>query len=345
MREGELRVLFWPIGDERTASTRHRLLNLLPFLNEKGLQATLLPGGKTTLRAALQALRLAPTVHCVFLQKKLLPPWYLRLLRRRSRKLVFDFDDALYAPRSRPEPHHIELANRLKLKLDHMLQAVDLVVAGNEALAAYARNCNPRVAVVPTTYQAGPITAKVHAAVEPVVLGWIGSAGTLVYLDALVPVLQALVGGVRSGIVFRVISNVGFTPPGLERHVQNVRWTLEDEGSQLQGLDIGVMPLYDDDWSRGKCGFKAIQMMTCGIPVVASPVGVNKDLINDGVDGYLAGDQPTWIRRLTDLAMSPSLRQAIGSQGRAKVLREYNPENWAQVLHSAMFDMCRSGIA
>jgi glycosyltransferase involved in cell wall biosynthesis len=234
------------------------------------------------------------------------------------------------------------LANRLKLKLDHTLQGVDLVVAGNEALAAYARNRNPRVVVVPTTYLAGAITAKEHVAVDPVVLGWIGSEGTLVYLDAFVPVLQALVGSFGSGIIFRVISNVGYSRPGFERVVQNVPWRLEDEVHQLMDLDIGVMPLLDDEWSRGKCGFKAIQMMTCGIPVVASPVGVNSNLIVDGVDGYLAGDEATWVKRLADLVISPPLRQDIGNQGRAKVLREYNPEEWARVLYSSLLDLCRS---
>src|SRR3989304_8409893 len=134
MRGSDLRVLFWPIGDQRTASTRHRLLNLLPFLERSGIRPTLLQGGKTTAATAWRALRLAAGVDCVYLQKKLLPSWYLPLLRRAARRMVFDFDDALYAPRSKPRPDQRRLARRLRAQLDRMLNTVDLAVAGNESL-------------------------------------------------------------------------------------------------------------------------------------------------------------------------------------------------------------------
>jgi glycosyltransferase involved in cell wall biosynthesis len=304
------------------------------------MRATILRGGKTTAATALRALRLAPTVDCVYLQKKLLPSWYLPLLRRAARKIVFDFDDALYAPRSRATPDQRRLAQRLKTQLDRMLDTVDLAVAGNEVLADYARQRLPRVAVVPTTFLADGIDAKRHAPGDPTVIGWIGSEGTLVYLDEFVPVLESLARRFGSRVVFRVISNAPFSVPGLEGLIQNVRWSLEREVDLVTSLDIGVMPLLDDDWSRGKCAFKAIQMMTCGLPVVASPVGANNDVIQDGINGYLAPDEGTWERRLGELVESSSKREAIGAQARASVLSRYAADHWAAELRAVLIDLC-----
>jgi glycosyltransferase involved in cell wall biosynthesis len=275
----------------------------------------------------------------VYLQKKLLPSWYLPLLRRVARRIVFDFDDALYASRSKARPDQRRLARRLKAQLDRMLDTVDLAVAGNEILADYARQHRPQVVVVPTTYLAEGIGPKHHAPGDPTVIGWIGSEGTLVYLEEFIPVLKRLARRFDSRVVFRVISNGRFSVPGLEGFVQNVRWSLEEEARLILSLDIGVMPLLDDDWSRGKCAFKAIQMMTCGLPVVASPVGANNEVIQDGVNGYLAADADTWIGRLTELVESASTREEIGARARASVLSRYAVDQWAARLRSALFEV------
>jgi len=304
------------------------------------MQATILQGGKTSPATALRALRLAPSVDCVYLQKKLLPSWYLPFLRRAARRIVFDFDDALYAPRSRARPEQRRLARRLKAKLDRMLDTVDLAVAGNEILADYARRHLSQVVVVPTTYLAAGIDAKHHASRDPTIIGWIGSQGTLVYLEDFVPVLKTLSRRFDSRILLRVVSNAPFSAPGLEGLVQNVRWSLDKEVDLIFSLDIGVMPLLDDDWSRGKCAFKAIQMMTCGLPVVASPVGANNEVIQDGVNGYLAADANTWVERLAELVESPGRRQTLGEKGRATVEARYSADRWAGELWSALDDTC-----
>jgi hypothetical protein len=125
-----LRVLCWPIGDEDTAFTRHRLLNLRPFFVQHRIRGTRLRGGETSLATAIQGMAQASTVDKVYLQKKLLPPWYLALLRRRTRILAFDFDDALYAPRSRATPAQERLPRRLKAGLDRTLPVADLASGG-----------------------------------------------------------------------------------------------------------------------------------------------------------------------------------------------------------------------
>lgn len=345
MRGSELRVLFWPIGDERTASTRHRLLNLLPFLEEKGVRAILLRGGRTSVATAWQALRLAAVVDCVYIQKKLLPPWYLWLLRRAARRMVYDFDDALYAPRSKATPDQLRLARRQRAQLDRMLATVDLAVAGNETLGDYARSHRSRVIVIPTTYRAEGIAPKPHIHAVPTVIGWIGSEGTMVYLEEFVPILRRLALALRPRVAFRVISNADFSAAGLEGVVQNVRWSLEEETSLILSLDIGIMPLLDDERSRGKCAFKAIQMMTCGLPVVASPVGSNNEVIQDGVNGFLAASEEEWLARLGELVESPSTRERIGAHARESVLARYAVDGWAARLCSALFDVCRPPLA
>lgn len=340
MVEKSLRVLCWPVGDQRTASTRYRLLNLLPLLKEAGVQVRMVPGGKTTPVAAMRALMLAPYVDCVFLQKKLLPVGYLCAIRRLARRIVFDFDDALYAPRSRPLPEHLALARKLALKLDSMLEAADLAVVGNQVLADYARPRCPRVAVIPTAFAAGLVPIKEHCEAPMLVIGWIGSEGTLTYLDMMVPVLARLAAERPGQVILRVISNIPFRAPGFEGLIENVPWSIERETQDVLSFDVGVMPLFDDEWSRGKCGFKALQMMAHGIPVVASPVGANCGIVEDGVNGYLADGVDTWVRRLGELLDSPGLRTTIGEAGRQTVKDRYSVQAAGEAMLSALVDLC-----
>jgi glycosyltransferase involved in cell wall biosynthesis len=126
--------------------------------------------------------------------------------------------------------------------------------------------------------------------------------------------------------------------------VENVSWSLATETKDILSFDVGIMPLRDDAWSRGKCAFKALQMMALGIPVVASPVGANREVIQDGVNGFLADGAEEWAARLSSLAESPKLREEIGQRGRGTAISRYSLKGAGEELASAIRRLCATGV-
>ena len=213
------------------------------------------------------------------------------------------------------------------------------VIAGNEYLANYARRRNRRVTVLPTVVDtelydgAGPFPRpRVDSAARPIskpvvgrvvgpVVGWIGSHSTAQYLDLIAPALQRLTR--RRRFVFRVIGagrNVHI--PGVE--VENRPWAMETEIRDFRDLDIGVYPIHDDEWARGKCAFKAIQYMAAGAPCVSSPVGMTTEVIRNGVNGFLAASTEDWVQCLDLLLEDASLRERLARAGRITVEEKYS---------------------
>jgi glycosyltransferase involved in cell wall biosynthesis len=195
------------------------------------------------------------------------------------------------------------------------------VIAGNAFLAEYARAYRRDVTVIPTVVD----TARRFNLVRehgpgPVTLVWTGSASTTGYLQALAPVLRAVQA--RRDVRFLFISDV-FPPMGLER-VEEVPWSEATEVTALARGDIGLMPLPDDEWARGKCGFKIIQYMALGLVPVASAVGANRDIIEDGIDGFLCRDEADWTRALLAAIDDVDLRRRIGRTARAKAEARYS---------------------
>jgi glycosyltransferase involved in cell wall biosynthesis len=197
-----------------------------------------------------------------------------------------------------------------------------LITAGNDYLAAWARRHNPEVVVVPTTIDTAlyrPLEAR--ATDDPICVGWSGSVTTSKHLDALVPVLAELQ---RShGVRLLVIGDDDYRIEGAT--VDALPWRLESEIEDLRRIDVGVMPLPQDDWARGKCGLKALQYMSLGIPTVMSPVGVNERIATG--DAALLADEPAeWRRSLERLIEDPAERQALGARGRSRVEQDYSIE-------------------
>lgn len=248
------------------------------------------------------------------------PPWFERKLARSGVPVVFDFDDAIFHSYKSPSNGYLSYL-KFPGKTSEICRLSSEVMAGNEYLADYARTVNPHVTIVPTTIDTDKYTL-VQGPAEPqtVTIGWSGSFSTIQHLDTLRQALRELAASERFRL--RVIGTVEYAIEGVE--VEPLAWRTETEVADLSAIDVGIMPLPDDDWSKGKCGLKALQYMALGIPTICSPVGVNSTIIEDGVNGYLAGSNLDWINKLKLLIHDRAQRKRIGLAGRETVERKYS---------------------
>jgi glycosyltransferase involved in cell wall biosynthesis len=248
----------------------------------------------------------------VVLQRFLLPRWQLALLRRAARRLIFDFDDAVFL-RDSFSPRGTNHPGRL-LRFAAAVRSCDAVVAGNGFLADQAaRWCGVhRVHVVPTCVDPERYPVRTNPG-EGNDLVWIGSGSTLKGLQAVRPLLEAL-GRALPGLRLKVVCDR--FPRFSHLGVIDAPWSEETEASELAASDIGISWLPDDPWSRGKCGLKVLQYMAAGLPVVANPVGVHREMVRHGETGYLASTPEQWIEAVGRLRRDPALRRRMGRAGR-----------------------------
>jgi glycosyltransferase involved in cell wall biosynthesis len=273
--------------------------------------------------------RIAREGGVVFLQRDLLANLDSRVeqaLRLSNQRIVFDFDDAIFlAP---PWAGDRERTGRLlEEKIGRICGLASAVVVANDWLAAFARRFNPNVHVVPTCVPTAEFVPPTAPPDNPrPVIGWIGTSGNLWYLRAIADALRELAR--RTDFVLRVVCNLVEPDdlPDLPGRVEFVEWRAVDEVARIQSLDVGIMPLCDDDWSRGKAGFKLLQYMACGVPVVASPIGANPVVIGpDGECGFLADTPAEWCDRLETLLRDRSLRVRLGAAGRRRAVAHFDP--------------------
>lgn len=307
-------------------STRYRVLQYLPYFKKEGWEAevSVFPKGlreRKKLYSSLQRFDL------VFLQKRLLSFFHLSLLRRQSKRLVFDFDDAILF-RDSPKG---EFNSRIrKGRFVRMIKNADEIIAGNDYLKQQAICFNPHVSIIPTPVDMGRYRPKRYISEgSTLTLGWIGSSSTLFYLERLKPVLDRLYRRYPH-IHLKIVADRFFDSDCIP--ILKKRWREEEEIDDLHSFDIGLMPLTDDPWSRGKCGFKLLQCMAVGVPVVSSPVGVNREIVEHGVNGFLAAGDDQWIEQLSLLIENAHLRKKMGEEAIHKVRREYALEVWAPKL-------------
>lgn len=234
--------------------------------------------------------------------------------------IIFDFDDAVFL-RYRSPSNGCLSALKCAGKTRTICRIASHVMAGNPHLAAYARSVNRNVSIVPTTIDTDIYKPRSRPELDrPLTIGWTGSYSTIQHLDTIREALSIL--ATREHFRLRVIGTKFYDLPGVE--VEAMPWRAEREIDDLMAIDIGIMPLPDDDWSRGKCGLKALQCMALGIPTICSPVGVNTDIIRDGENGYLAACTAEWVAKLTQLLHSATLRDRIGAESRRTVEATYS---------------------
>jgi glycosyltransferase involved in cell wall biosynthesis len=250
------------------------------------------------------------------------PPLFERLIARRAVPIVYDFDDAVYLGNTSQANRVIGFLKNPD-KVAEILRLSTHVIAGNEYLADYARRHSARVTVIPTCVDTEVWVPRRRTPIETTkpVIGWIGTPTTTPYLLELKDVLIELAR--THSFVLRVSGSLQPVEwPGVD--VENVAWTLKREVELFNTCDIGIYPLPDDEWTRGKCGFKAIQFMASAVPVVASPVGVNREIITDGKDGFFATGSGEWLAKLRALIENRELRHRVGEAGRHTIERRYS---------------------
>ncbi|MBR5644742.1 MAG: glycosyltransferase family 4 protein [Salinivirgaceae bacterium] len=244
-----------------------------------------------------------------------------KLLSKSRAALLFDFDDAIWLNDISESNKNLSWL-KSSAKTAKIAQLADVVMVGNSFLADYARQSNQNVAIVPTVIDT--TLYKYRGAVDSttVTIGWIGSTTTLKHFQNAIPALTAIKKKYGNKVNFKVIVDVDYSVDELE--LKSTKWNKDTELEELNKVDIGIMPLPDDKWSCGKCGFKGIQYMALGIATVMSPVGVNTDIIEHGVNGFLASTDTEWIDCLSQLIESVELRRRLGEAARKTINERYS---------------------
>ena len=308
-------------------STKFRIQSYLPLLAGEGVKVHVFPvSGKTVSR--WRFFYYLYQYDLVIIQKKLFSPWEVQYIRHRSRKLVYDFDDAVMFKKG----ENMDPANPLRRKrFERTVRLCDRVIAGNAYLQEEAETFSPSVSILPTPVDTATyIPREKENNSEKIIIGWLGSKSTVHYLKPLVPVFLEL----RSKFPHVDMKIVSDSFQGIESlpGVQKI-WKEGEEVQDLQSFDIGIMPLPDDPWTRGKCGFKLLQYQAVALPVVCSAVGVNREMVTDGINGYFGNTPQEWRERLSTLISSRELRVQMGKAGRERVIKEYSLEAvWPQFL-------------
>lgn len=248
--------------------------------------------------------------------------FFERRIKGSGAKFVFDFDDSIWLMDTSAANKRWEWLKNPR-KTEENIRLADLVFAGNPYLADFARQLNPNVHVVPTTIDTEAYTpAPFSREKSPLTVGWSGSVTTIRHFEFARPALSRVKDRFGDKAAFQIIGDGTFRDAALG--IAGLPWRPESEVDDLRRFDIGIMPLPNDDWARGKCGLKGLQYMALGIPTVMSPVGVNSDIIRHGENGYLAGTDEEWLECLSLLLESPDLRKRIGDAGRATVQERYS---------------------
>ena len=339
---------------------RFRIEQWEPILNERGIELTYAPFETEELKGILhKSGNLRAKVSAVvrnmrrrgrelgeldgfdliylFREAALLgPPWFERKAARSRLPVVFDFDDAIFHSYVSPSNGYLSYL-KFPGKTAEICRLSTQIMAGNQYLADYARRYNSNVSIVPTTIDTDKYKIVEKERHNTVTIGWSGSFSTIQHLDTVRDVLAELAR--TEEFRLRVIGAPVYKIPDVD--VEAMQWCSATEIDDLSAIDIGIMPLPDDDWSKGKCGLKALQYMALGVPTICSPVGVNSTIIRDGENGYLADGRDQWVEKLRLLLHSSELRRTIGAAGRKTVEKDYS----AKVVAPRVTEILRSAVA
>ncbi len=352
-----MKILLLSRYERLGASSRVRMLQYVPYLEERGLRITVSAlftddylryyyrtGKKNLDETAKSYLRriaclvMSGGYDLLWIEKELfpfLPSCGERLLELLGKPYVVDYDDAVFHNYDR----HSSRAVRLLMgeKIDTVMHNAAMVVAGNDYLAERARRAGAkRVECLPSVIDLDRYQIASPQAKTTFTIGWIGSPSITYYLNVVAPAIAEVCRDGSTRVVLVGAGDVALA--GIP--VEVLAWSEDTEVTDIQTFDVGIMPLPDTPWEQGKCGFKLIQYMACGLPVVASPIGVNTRIVERGVNGLWADTMEEWTSALKTLRDSPELCQRMGKAGRAKVEAEY----CLQVTAPRMLDLLKEVI-
>ena len=340
------RLVAYPRYSRLGASSRVRMFQFEEILSKNGWELSFYPfsddaflearyGGKKAWASVvasylrrLHALRAMWTADLVWVEKELIPwapSWFERIVHSNRGKIVYDFDDAMHE-QFRENPHRLVRAT-LSNKISLTVQKASGVLAGNRTLERYfSEEVAVPTSFLPSTIDLSRLNLTDQIAGgerKPFVFGWIGTPVTYeTYLEPILSLFESIAGKLGSELWVIGVAK----PSETSAVVKYFPWSLETEGSLLRKIDVGIMPLRDDAWSRGKCGYKLLQYMAVGKPVVASAVGANEEIISHGQTGYLVRQESDWERYLTALALNPKLSRSFGENGVSRVISDYSME-------------------
>lgn len=238
-----------------------------------------------------------------------------------KKKIIYDFDDAIWVL-NYSDKNKIAKYFKSPWKIKYLCKWADTIIVGNTYLQSYAKQFNSNVVVIPTTIDTNYHKASNQSPKEKITIGWTGTLTTLRQLEIILPALKELEE--TFDFDFIVISNEN---PKIDlKSYKFIKWCKTTEIEDLLRINIGVMPLFDEEWEKGKCGFKGLQYMALEIPTIMSPVGVNTEIITDGVNGFLASTKNEWVETITKLINNSTLRITLGKAGRQTILEKYSVE-------------------
>lgn len=347
------KILFLCPHPEDDAGYRYRISQFLPYLRQAGLECTVWPFSTSTLFRAMRSkghwlTKVCETIKCslrrfrqllmingydVVLIHREVFPFFIPLLEKwvtsHHHRVLFSFDDAIHVGHHDPSALNHPLLYRFKYGsgINQVLRDCQCVIAGNRILAEHARRMNSNVVIVPTVVDCERfIYRPVRRTGQPLTIGWMGSRSTVSYLHDIEDALLRIAKEYRDRIQFRF-----YGYPEFNLNIENsvsLPFSLETEIDDLNSLDVGLMPLPDTAWTRGKCAFKAIQYMAVGLPTVASPVGMTTELIEDNVNGLLAETPQQWFLALQRLAEDAQLRERLSRAARKTIEERYSLQVW-----------------
>lgn len=343
----------------RSPSQRYRFEQYLAFFNENGFSWTLSeiitekddlvfygPGHYPkkafvllkSLLIRFKDLRRLKQFDLIFIQREALligSSFFEKQFYKRN-KVIFDFDDSIWLLDTSPENKKFEFLknpNKTNINIRH----AHAVIAGNTYLANYAKQYHKQVFVIPTTIDTSTYVPKselrnpdtvllpgINQQQQKIVIGWSGSISTIKHFELAIPALKIIEARYPHQLEIHVIGQGTYQHSDL--NIISKRWTPYTEVDHLNAFDIGIMPLPNDEWVKGKCGLKGLSYMACGVATIMSPVGVNTEIIQHGHNGFLASTEEEWIHCLSLLIENKELRKTLGDHGRNTVVQHYSVE-------------------
>jgi glycosyltransferase involved in cell wall biosynthesis len=252
--------------------------------------------------------------------------YFEKRFRKSKAKIVYDFDDSIWLGDTSDANKKLRWL-KYPGKIAKIISISDMVFAGNKYLANYASYYNDNVKIVPTTidteeYKRNPASKRTDG---KVCIGWTGSITTIKHFEYAIPVLRKLKQKYGDKLVIKVIGDKKYVNE--ELGIIGQGWSKENEIDELSSFDIGIMPLPNDEWSKGKCGLKGLQYMALEIPALMSPVGVNTEIIKDGINGFLATEEQEWLEKISRLVDDEKLRDSMGKAARKTIVEHYSEDS------------------